>query len=399
MKLSSSENTRQAWRSTALVVVLAAALLGVASSAFAQAGGGGGGARIGGGGLGGGGAIGGGGGGGGGSSGANANRTYQNSTMVGDATITSDIETRRIIVVTDDDTNENIKKVIANLDAPKPQVLINVVFLQVTHENDLDLGMEASYTGPIAIKTNPTGTATTKFGVAGQLADASSSTAYGAFYKLTGRDIEATIHALATTNKVEVLSRPSVLTRSNQQATILVGQNVPTITGSQIAQSTGTVTNLITYRNVGVILRVTPYITNEGYVEMILQPEISAISATTVPIGNGINSPVIDTRAADTVVVTKSDRTVVIGGLLSDSKNDVDSKVPLLGDIPIIGAAFRRQNHSHVKSELLIFLTPHVVKTPDDLDQISQSEQQRLNLAPNTFDKSDVDKFLPRQKN
>lgn len=340
-----------------------------------------------------------GGGGGGGFGNANGNRTYQNTTMVGDATITSDTETRRIIVVTDDETNENIKKVIASLDAPKPQVLINVVFLQVTHENDLDLGAEATYTGPIAIKTNPNGTATTKFGVAGQLADMTSSTAYGAFYRLTGRDIEATIHALATTNKVEVLSRPSVLTRSNQQATILVGQNVPTITGSQIAQTTGTVTNLITYRNVGVILRVTPFITNEGYVEMILQPEISAISATSVPIGNGINSPVIDTRAADTVVVTKSDRTVVIGGLLSDSKNDVDNKVPLLGDIPIIGAAFRRQNHSHVKSELLIFLTPHVVQTPDDLDRISQTEQQRLNLAPNTFPKADVENFLPRPAN
>jgi general secretion pathway protein D len=231
------------------------------------------------------------------------------------------------------------------------------------------------------------------------LADLTSSTAYGAFYKLAGRDIEATIHALATTNKVEVLSRPSVLTRSNQQATILVGQNVPTITGSQIAQTTGTVTNLITYRNVGVILRVTPFITGEGYVEMILQPEISALSATSVPIGNGVNSPVIDTRAADTVVVTKSDRTVVIGGLMSDAKNDIDSKVPLLGDIPIIGAAFRRQNHSHVKSELLIFLTPHVVQTPDDLERLTQTEQQRLNLAPSTFPKSDVDKFLPQHPN
>lgn len=331
----------------------------------------------------------------GGSGGANGDRTYQNSTMVGDATITSDVDTRRIIVVTDDETNENIKKVIAQLDAPKPQVLINVVFLQVTHENDLDLGAEATYTGPIAIKTNPSGTATTKFGLAGQLADTTSTTAYGAFYRLTGRDVDATIHALATTNKVEVLSRPSVLTRSNQQATILVGQNVPTVNGSVVSEQTGAVTNTIVYRNVGVILKVTPFITAQGYVEMILQPEISAISATTVPIGNGVNAPVIDTRAADTVVVTKSDRTVVIGGLLADEKNDVDSKVPLLGDIPIIGAAFRRQQHAHTKSELLIFLTPHVVKTPDDLDHLSMTEEQKLNLAPTTFEKADVGKFLP----
>jgi len=313
--------------------------------------------------------------------------------------ITSDADTRRLIIVTDDTTNENIKAIVANLDKPKPQVLINVVFLQVTHQNDLDLGAEASYSGPISIKTNPTGTASTKFGIAGQLADPSSTTAYGAFYRLTGTDVTATIHALSTLNKVEVLSRPSLLTRSSQQATILVGQSVPTVTGSQIAETTGAITNTITYRNVGVILRVTPFITAEGYVEMILAPEISAISPTTVSIGNGVNSPVIDTRAADTVVVTKSDRTIVIGGLLSDEKNDIDSKVPILGDIPILGAAFRRQNHAHRKSELLIFLTPHVVKTPDDLDRLTESEQQRLNLAPNTFPKADVNKFLPPPKN
>ncbi|HVS51008.1 MAG TPA: hypothetical protein VHD62_01540 [Opitutaceae bacterium] len=383
------------FRSQRRVFAAAALFLLGSVAAFAQGGGGAG--R--GGGAGGAGGFGGGAGNAGGAAGGGTStgtRQYQNTTLVGDAMITSDVDTRRIIVVTDEVTNENISKVIASLDAPKPQVLINVVFLQVTHENDLDLGAEATYTGPIAIKTNPEGTATTKFGVASQLADPTSTTAYGAFYRLTGRDVEATIHALATTNKVEVLSRPSVLTRSNQQATILVGQSVPTVNGSIVSETTGAVTNTIVYRNVGVILRVTPFITNEGYVEMILAPEISAISPTTVPIGNGVNAPVIDTRAADTVVVTKSDRTVVIGGLLADQKNDIDSKVPLLGDIPILGAAFRRQQHAHAKSELLIFLTPHVINTPDDLDRLTQAEQQRLNLAPTTFEKADVSKFIPQ---
>ena len=195
------------------VVAATLALLG-AAGAFAQTGSTRGGTFPGGGGIGGGGFTGG----GGGTGGANgSNRTYQNTTMVGDAMITSDLETRRIIVVTDDETNEHIKRIVTHLDAPKPQVLINVVFLQVTHENDLDLGVEATYTGPISIKTNPNGTASTKFGLAGQLADTTSATAYGAFYRLTGRDVNATIHALSTLNKVEVLSRPSVLTRSSQQ--------------------------------------------------------------------------------------------------------------------------------------------------------------------------------------
>lgn len=381
-----------------LRTVAAAAFVLIAGTAMlrAQAGGAARPGVVGGGG--GGGFTGGGAGGGGGGTSTNGSRQYQNSTLVGDAMITSDVDTRRLIVVTDDATNDNIRKIVADLDKPKPQVLINVVFLEVTHENDLDLGAEASYTGPIAIKTNPNGTATTKFGVANQLADPSSATAYGAFYRLTGTDVNATIHALSTANHVEVLSRPSVLTRSNQQATILVGQQVPTVNGSVVSETTGAVTNTILYRNVGVILKVTPFITSEGYVEMILAPEISSISATTVSLSAGVNSPVIDTRAADTVVVTKSDRTVVIGGLIANQKNDLDSKVPILGDIPILGAAFRRQTHNHTKSELLIFLTPHVVNTPDDLDRMTVVEQQRLNLVPESFGKKEVDKFLDPTK-
>jgi general secretion pathway protein D len=368
-------------------------LLGTAS-AFAQGGGGGGRAGGGGGGGGGGGFIGGGTGGGGGGS-ANGNRSYQNATMVGDAMISSDVDTRRLIVVTDEATNENIKAIVASLDKPKPQVLINVVFMQVTHDDSFDLGAEATYKGPISIKTNPEGTATTKFGVADQLAN---STVYGAFYQLVGRDVTATVHALSGVTKTEILSRPSILTRSNQQATILVGQSVPIVTGTQVAQTTGQVTNIITYQDVGIILRVTPFITAEGLVEMIVSPEISSLSATTVAVSNNINQPVIDKRSADTVVVTPSDRTIVIGGLISTQKNDTETKVPILGDIPILGYAFKHKNRDNVKTELLIFLTPHVVATPDELATLSTSERAKLNMAPEAFDKADIGKFLPGSK-
>ena len=91
------------------------------------------------------------GGGGGGGSNAGVNRQYTNSTLIGDALITSDLETRRLIVVTDEDTNENIRTIIASLDKPKPQVLINVVFVQVSHDKGMDLGAEVSYAGSIGL--------------------------------------------------------------------------------------------------------------------------------------------------------------------------------------------------------------------------------------------------------
>ena len=333
----------------------------------------------------------GGGGGGGAGGGAAGTRQYQNSTMLGDAMITSDMESRRLIIVTDDDTNENIKTIIASLDKPKPQVLINVVFLQVTHDKDLDLGTEASYTGRLAVKNNPEGNALTKFGIAGALTD---PTSYGAFYKILGGNVDATIHALSSVNKTEILSRPSILTRSSQQATILVGQSVPIITNSRVSDTTNTTINTVTYQDVGIILRVTPFITQAGLVEMIVSPEISSLSATTVAISNTVNSPVIDKRSADTVVVTPSDQTVVIGGLISTQVIDQENKVPLLGDIPLLGHAFKRNTKKNQKTELLIFLTPHVVMDPGDLSGMAKDERAKLELVPKTFEKEELKKYL-----
>ncbi len=331
------------------------------------------------------------GGGGGGGSTSGSNRSYQNTTMVGDAMISSDVDTRRLIVVTDDATNENIKTIIANLDKPKPQVLINVVFMQVTHDDSFDLGAEAVYKGPISIKTNPEGTARTRFGVAQQLAD---NSVYGAFYQLVGRDITATIHAISAVAKTEILSRPSILTRSNQQATILVGQTIPLLASSTTNTNSNAITTTVNYQDVGIILKVTPFITSNGLVEMIVSPEISSLSVTTIN-----NQPVIDKRSADTVVVTQSDQTIVIGGLISTQKNDSESKVPLLGDIPLIGAAFKRKTTGKVKTELLIFLTPHVIATPDEMGKVTDSERGRLEMPLQTFEKADLNRFIPAPKN
>ncbi len=332
-------------------------------------------------------------GGGGGGASAGSTRQYTNSTMVGEATITSDLQTRRLIVVTDDETNENIRTIIASLDQPKPQVLINVVFVQVTHDKGVDLGAEGVFNGTLAVKGEPRGIATTRFGVADALAD---GTQYGAFYRILGQDVTATLRALSAVTKTEILSRPSVLTRNNQQATIMVGQSVPIITNSRVSDQTNTTINTVQYQDVGIILRVTPFITQEGLVEMIVSPEISSLSATSIPIGNNVSSPVIDKRSADTVVVTPSDRTIVIGGLISSQLGDRDSKVPLLGDIPLVGLAFKRKQKTDVKTELLIFLTPHVIRTPEDLSTTTERERAKLELSGKAFEEHGLEKALGR---
>ena len=214
----------------------------------------------------------------------------------------------------------------------------------------------------------------------------------GVFYSLVGHDVNATIHALATVNKTEVLSRPSVLTRNNQQATILVGQTIPVITSSTPNTLTGEPTNTIEQQDIGIILKVTPFITKEGNVEMILDPEISSLSSQSIPIGNGITFPIIDKIQADTVVVTPNDQTVVIGGLMQTQNTEVENKVPLLGDIPILGYAFKYKTANKAKTELIMFLTPHIIRQPSDLAQLSLEERKKLELVPKAFDKGELGK-------
>src|SRR5262249_32128133 len=166
-------------------------------------------------------------------------------------------------------------------------------------------------------------------------------------YQIMSEDYTVTLRAIATAGKAKVLSRPSVIARNNQPATITVGQSVPLITNVRF-DNFGNAINSVSYQSVGIILRVTPFITSDGMVEMILSPETSELIADRsqwVPISSGpggsISAPLINSRSADTVVVTPDGATVIIGGLMQNSKGEAVSKIPFLGDIPLIGWLFR----------------------------------------------------------
>jgi general secretion pathway protein D len=355
-------------------------------------------AQFGGGGGRGGGGLGGGFGGGGARSGGagGASGQYYSNGQVGEAIVTSDPETRRLIVITDEATSRYVGQVVTNLDTPKPQVLINVVFLEVTYSKNFDFGVESSFHKNIDSST--TLGLTNLFSVAG-LAAQGAANSYGVpgagIYQIAGRDFSVTLRAIAENGKLEILSRPTILARNNQQAYILVGQQVPLITSVTYNTINNQPINSITYRDVGIILRVTPFITSEGYVEMIVSPETSSLDKTqTVDIGGGAQAPVINTRSADTVVVTPDGQSVVIGGLMEADKSSTVSKIPVLGDIPWLGNLFKRTIKSGNKTELIILLTPHIVRSPMDLVPISHAEAVRATNAPNAFSEEELNRFL-----
>ena len=318
-----------------------------------------------------------------GSSSRGTSRTYNSNGMIGEAMISSDTETRRLIVITDEETSQHISQIITNLDRPKPQVLIKVVFLEVTHREGSDIGIEGQYKH--SIDNNTSGQVNSLFGVAAQTS--------GGFYKVLSDDFEIVMRAIATAGKTEVLSRPSVIARNNQQATITVGQELPFITSSQVT-ALGQTVNTIQYQDIGIILSVTPFISTDGLVEMIIAPEISTLTDQTVPISDTVNAPVIAKRSAETVVVTPNGQPVIIGGLMETKKTDAVRKIPILGDIPLLGMAFRRKEVENTKTELIIILTPRIISQPNQVAAATEHERNNTNISPNSFTEEELNRYI-----
>lgn len=352
--------------------------------------------------------------------------TYNTAGTVGNANIMVDPDTHSLIIEADEDTTKAMMEVVKNLDRPQPQVLIKVVFLEVTHNNSLDFGIEGQYNGQssafgriasyltnYSIFTNTTitttgGSTTTSQSTSiepGQLQQLNSSYVFNngfglantpgsaGTYSLLGKEFTATLRAIAQTGKAQLLSRPSILARNNQPATIQVGQDVPLITNVRY-DTFGNAINSVSYQPVGIILKVTPFITSDGLVQMILQPETSSIDPSqSIPISAGVNAPIIDVRSADTVVLTPDGQTVVIGGLMENDSGEQVSKIPLLGDIPLLGNLFRHKVSTDAKTELLIFLTPHVIQAPSQLAMMSESEKKHM-LTPKSYSEEELDRFL-----
>jgi general secretion pathway protein D len=280
----------------------------------------------------------------------------------------ADSETNSLLVMTSTKNYEKIKLIIADLDKPVGQVLIKVLFAELTHSDNIDLGVEFSM-----VNLNRQGSTTT-------VTDwIYPSPMEGLNIAAVTGDLTSTITALQETGRLNVLSRPYILTRNNQTATITVANQVPVATGESIGQ-TGTVTTT-DYNDVGIILEVTPSINPDGLVNMDIRPEISTITGKTYAISQNLSLPEFSTRVAQTQVAVENGHTIVIGGLIQDEVKDNVTKIPLLGDLPLLGALFRRTTQETSKIELLIFLTPIVAPEPNDLIPISNTIHDQTKIS------------------
>ena len=248
---------------------------------------------------------------------------------------------------------EQIHQIIEELDQAQSQVLIQVLLAEVTLDSNRDLGFEWSFTKNLGNGWN-VGTGT-DFGIPTQMKN------FGGYSALvTGNNMQFLMRALENDGRVEVLSRPQILTADNKVASINIGQRVPIITGSSTTPQGGQI-NTFDYRDVGVNLTVTPRITGEGFVKIDVGATNSSLSSSSVEINDKATVPIINERRASTTVTVQSGQTVVIGGLIGTVDDVRRKKTPFLGDIPGVGFFFRSSSKKSERRELLIMLTPQVL--------------------------------------
>ncbi len=313
--------------------------------------------------------------------------------LEGTVTITSDKATNSLIIVASPGDYETVKDVIQKLDIRRRQVYVEAAIIEMGLSKARELGFEfqtANYNN-LETSNNLQGIGGTNFGNIGNViangpAGLASLTGLNVgavkgtftFKGIEYLNVGALLHALQTDADVNVLSTPNILTTDNQKAEIMVGENIPFVTGqSQTAATGGQILSQIDRRDVGISLKITPQITSEDNVRLDVYQEISNITETP-GLNPNVVGPSTTKRSASTAVVVRDMQTMVIGGLIRDNVTSTTSKVPLLGDIPILGWLFKFKTTKVEKVNLMIFITPYIIKNEADVAELTRKKGDAL---------------------
>ncbi|MGE5300784.1 MAG: type II secretion system secretin GspD [Acidobacteriota bacterium] len=336
----------------------------------------------------------------------------------GGITITADKASNSLVVVASPADYQNLSQIIKQLDKRRRQVYVEAMIVEASMDKLRALGTQwrASATKdgkPIAIGGFGTIDQTTFQSILLGLQGASAG-GLGNFLTVPVSTVNS--DGTVTTNTltvpgfaalfslndfhdtVNVLSSPQLLTSDNKEAEILVGENVPFVSQSQTTSAIGVsssgsavsgIVNSIVRQDVGIILKLTPQITEGDHVKLDIYQEISQVKnqsdALTVSLG-----PTITKRSTKTSVVVKDNQIVVIGGLMQENDEETVTKMPFLGDIPILGWLFKTKNVTRSKTNLLVFLNPHVIKEPARLAQITERKQKEFAVKNNRFAEGEI---------
>ncbi|MDB5855026.1 MAG: gspD [Herminiimonas sp.] len=326
--------------------------------------------------------------------------------------IQADAATNALIITASEAVYRNLRTVIDQLDARRAQVYVESLIVEVSSKKAAELGIQwaglsgdsnsayrvGTITGFSSAGNNLINIAAARLAAnatsaAPTLTPPGNGISLGLFRQVAGQlTLGAIAHALESDSGANILSMPNLITLDNEEARIIVGQNVPFVTGQYTTQASGGAAGVnpfqtVERRDIGLSLRVRPQVSEGGTVKMAIYQETSAIQDVTNSAG------IITTkRAIDTNVLVDDGQIVVLGGLMEDNVQDGEEKVPGLGDVPIIGNLFKYRTRSRTKTNLMVFLRPTVIRTSDQSVNVAsdrysfiRNEQQNAQPDPNTW--------------
>jgi general secretion pathway protein D len=294
-------------------------------------------------------------------------------------TITADETNNAIVVFSTPRDFALIEDALRKLDVPPLQVMIDATISEVTLNHALQYGIQWSF------KSGNSSGALTQPNAAGIATNIPQQNFPGFSYLYSGGSVTATLNALATITDVTTLSAPKLMVLNNHTATIQVGDQVPISTGTAVSTLTtpAPIVNSIDYRDTGIILKITPRVNAGGLVLLDIAQEVSdVVPLSTTQIASGIQSPTIEQRKISTSVAVQDGETVALGGLIKNEVQKGRSTIPILGSIPIIGHIFGDTTGGLIRTELVVLLTPRVVRTPVDARTITEQLRGKLEEAP-----------------
>ena len=298
--------------------------------------------------------------------------------------IQADEDTNALIITAAPDEMRSILAVVEQLDIRRAQVLVEAIIAELSTNNSSQLGVNFAVDGTNsdrpAAYTNLGGATQALIGtVASQGASLSQglSLALGRFGS-GGIDFGILLSAIASDSDNNILSTPTLVTMDNQEAEIVVGQNVPFVTGQQLSSSNDNPFQTIERQDIGISLKVKPQINEGDNIKMEIEQEVSDVSTTAV---TGATDITTNKRSIKTTVLVEDGQTLVLGGLIDDQINDTREKVPFLGDVPLLGSLFRYRTTRKNKRNLMVFLHPTILRDPETADYYSRSKYDDLRSA------------------
>ncbi|MFT3931242.1 MAG: type II secretion system secretin GspD [Spongiibacteraceae bacterium] len=304
---------------------------------------------------------------------------------------------------------DTLQSIIAKLDVERAQVFVEAIIVEVNADTTDDLGVvwatknlnDLSGSGVIS-GVNALGNLNTVSTITTIGSDGSAVTQAAPGNGLTlgyytGGNMQAAIRALRTHSKANILSTPSIITLDHQEAQIIVGSNIPIITGQTTSDASSTSNPFTTFerKDIGVTLKITPQINTDKSVTLKILQEIQNVADTANTSLSSAADIVTIKRSVSTEVQVADDNTVVLGGLISNGRQNAESKVPLLGDMPLIGGLFRSTRNQNTQQNLLVFIRPRIIDKEALAQALSRNQYEQARAQQMQNEKSERARLLP----